>query len=156
MNLIFAFAVNEIDRFENKNFSEASKFLIFKENNGDIYFEASINNPARNKPQPDFPGKVNKEILEILKKWNVNILVARKFGEKVALVNDTFIPVKIEKETPGEVVQILREKLFWIKDEMKADHIEHKLFTIKKGILKTDLSNINTEAKKTSENINLN
>jgi hypothetical protein len=56
------------------------------------------------------------------------------------MVNSHFIPVIVTSETPAEVITTIKKHIKWIEDELKNRPAEFKLFTIKKGILKTSIN----------------
>ncbi len=66
-------------------------------------------------------------------------MVSQQFGKNIKIVNEHFIPVKISSERTDEVIRILTQHLFWIKDEWELKKSNFKLFTINSGILKSSI-----------------
>jgi hypothetical protein len=67
--------------------------------------------------------------------------VSRQFGPNIRLVNQYFIPVKIEEDTPQKAGKVLYKNLKWVKDELNISKSGYNLFTINKGILKLSIKN---------------
>jgi hypothetical protein len=55
------------------------------------------------------------------------------------MVNTSFIPVIVSSETPEEVKLAVKKHIKWLEDELINRPEEFKLFTIKNGILKTEI-----------------
>ena len=142
MDLRFAFAVNDQNEFENKHFGEADKFLIYKFESGSMHTESEEENIYKEYEQEKKHGLKEKGevIADFLKSRNVNILVARQFGENISLINAHFIPIIIAEEKPSEVTEILIKHFTWILDEWEKNTSGYKLFTIKGGILKSAIN----------------
>ena len=138
MNLCFAFAVNEANQFEKKHFGDADKYLIYKQDGGEIILFSEEINKFKSFDEEVEHGSKKKgmAIIQFLKKRDVNVLVSRQFGSNINIVNNHFIPIKISIEQPNEVLKILSKHLHWIKDELDNTTNEFKLFIIKLGILK--------------------
>jgi hypothetical protein len=77
--------------------------------------------------------------INLLERNNIKVLVSRQFGKNIQMVNSFFIPVIVNSETNDEVVSILKKHIRWIEDELNSNPEEFKLFSIKKGILKTSI-----------------
>jgi predicted Fe-Mo cluster-binding NifX family protein len=134
-----AFAVNEKDRFEEKHFSNAGKFLIYEWTDNKLIFEREEINSFKS-TDGDQDGGLNDNcglIVDLLKSCDVKVLVSKQFGKNIQMVNHLFIPVVVNSETTDEVASILKKHIRWIEDELNARPEEYKLFTIKSGILKT-------------------
>lgn len=76
-------------------------------------------------------------IIDFSQSLNVNVLVSKRFGKNVQMVNLYFIPVIVPEDTPVQVLEILAKHMKWIEDELKNKSGGFNLFTISKGILKT-------------------
>ena len=139
MDLRLAFAVNNNNEFENKHFGQADKFLIYKLNSGSLDKESEEVNTLKSYEQNKKHGirKKGEAIIDLLQSRNVNILVARQFGENISIINAHFIPVVIAAENPTEASEILLKHFSWILDEWEKKSSGYKLFTIKGGILKS-------------------
>lgn len=142
MDLRFAFAANDHNEFENKHFGEADKFLIYKFSLGSMYKESEDENTFKvyEQGKKQKLRKKGEAIIDFLKPRNVNILMARQFGENISMINAHFIPVVIVSEKPSEVTEILVKHLGWILDEWEKDTSGYKMFTIKSGILKSAIN----------------
>ena len=139
MKLRFAFAVNNENRFENRHFGDASKYLIYTlEANKMILSSEEINSHKLLDEEHGSQRKGNA-IIKLLKEKDVNILVSTQFGKNIRLVNKHFIPVKISIEQQDEIINVLIKHQRWIMDEWEHNISGHKLFTIKSGILKTPI-----------------
>ena len=136
-----SFAVNTNGRFEEKHFSNADKYLIYEWTDNNLTYISEVTNSFKITDGDHLAvSEMNcGSIIDLLKNSDVKVLVSRQFGEKIQLVNHLFIPVIVNSETPDEVVEILKKHIRWIEDELGRNTEEYKLFTIKKGILKTDI-----------------
>jgi predicted Fe-Mo cluster-binding NifX family protein len=136
-----AFAVNVSGRFEEKHFSNADKFLIYEWTNEEFFLLKEEVNIFKNfeEDQNRVSDKNCISIIDILKSSDVKILVSRQFGKNIQTVNHLFVPVIINSETPDEVVSIINKHIRWIEDELNRNPKEFKLFSINRGILKTDI-----------------
>lgn len=135
----FALAVNQQNAFEPKNFGNADKFLIYEWVNNDFLFLKEEVNSFRDLDDDHENGSERKgeAIIAFLKNLDINVLVSTKFGKNIQMVNTSFIPVIVSSETPEEVKVAVKKHIKWIEDELNNRPEEFKLFTIKKGILKT-------------------
>jgi hypothetical protein len=66
--------------------------------------------------------------------------VSKQFGRNIKMVNKFFIPVIIDKEKREEALAILSHHIGWIEEELDKKGTEYKLFKIKNGILKTNVT----------------
>jgi predicted Fe-Mo cluster-binding NifX family protein len=141
MALRFAFAVNDNNRFENKHFGDADKYIIYKEDNDNIVFVSEEINKFKLLDEEREHGSKRKgnAIINSLKDKEVNVIVSTRFGKNIKMVNEHFIPVKITLEQPDEVINTIIKHLNWIKDEWESKSSGFKLFIIKSGILKLSL-----------------
>lgn len=136
----FAFAVNQSNAFETRNFCNADKFIIYEITGNDFVHQTEIVNPYLSQLQAEESVENGNEIIELLKKHDINVLVSSIYGKNIQMVNSHFIPVVVSSETPDEVIAAIRKHIKWIDDELKNRPAEFKLFTIKKGILKTSIN----------------
>ena len=139
--IIFAFAVTHQNNFGKKHFGDADKYLIYEATQNEMKFVEEKLNLTKNidetaKPEHGSQKKGNA-VIKFMKEKRVKVLVAKKFGKNIKMVNKCFIPVIIAKENPDDVSDILLKHLKWFKDELINKPEEYKLFTIKNGILKT-------------------
>jgi len=139
----FAFAVNQLNVFEPQNFGNADRFLIYEWVNNDFRFLKEEPNRFKDLDDDHVNGseRKGKAIIAFLKNLDIDVLVSIKFGKNIQMVSTSFIPVIVSSETPEEVKLALKKHIKWIEDEMKNRPSEFKLFTIKKGILKTAINN---------------
>jgi len=134
MNLVFAFALNNENQFENCHFGDSHKFAIYQQTGDSIELLTEINNKYRGEKHGD--NKKGNSIIKYLEGYNVNVLVSREFGKNIIMINKHFIPVIISKESPDDVIKILHGKLHWIIEEWNTSSSDYKLFRIKSSILK--------------------
>ena len=139
MNLRFAFAVNKKDQFEKKHFGDAEKYIIFEVRNKSLERVSEEINPYISFDEKQNHGSIKKggAIIKFLKGKNVNVVVSKRFGANIKLINEHFIPVEIALSTPDEVIAIINKHIHWIEDEWEHNNSDYKLFTIKSGILKS-------------------
>ncbi len=137
----FAMAVNNAGHFEAKHFGDADKYLIFEWSMDELHFLKEVINIFKNLDEKQEHGlrKKGKAIIDSLQNLDVKVLVSKKFGKNIKMVNRYFIPVIVYTETAEEVSLILKKHIKWIEDEIANNPEEHKLFTIKNGILKTTI-----------------
>jgi predicted Fe-Mo cluster-binding NifX family protein len=135
----FAFAVNKSDDFESGNFCDADKFRIYELVNKDlVYINAIVNKYKLTAPEQTEGSEENgNAVIDLLHNHDINVLVSSIYGKNIQMVNSHFIPVIVSTETPDEVITALKKHIKWIKDELKNRPAEFRLFTIRKGILKT-------------------
>jgi len=145
MKLRFAFAVNREGHFEKKHFGDADQFLIYEINveQDEVKQVTSLENRIKQQYDEQKHGlpEKGKAIIALLKEYNVDILVSRQFGKNITLVNEQFIPVIITRETPDEVIEVIRRHIKWLEDEKTNHPGSHRLFRIDKGILKLNIEN---------------
>jgi predicted Fe-Mo cluster-binding NifX family protein len=135
----FAFAVNKSDDFESGNFCDADKFSIYELVNKDLVYINAIVNKHKLTAREQTEGSEDNAntIIDLLHNQDINVLVSSIYGKNIQMVNSHFIPVIVSSETPDEVITALKKHIKWIKDELKNRPADFKLFTIRKGILKT-------------------
>jgi len=139
MNLLFAFAVNKNNQFEDRFFGDADKFLIYKIISGELKLTHEIVNEFKyDIKENSFQQRERTEnLIKYLLGNDVKVIVSKQFGENIKIGNGFFIPVIISKENPEEAVGIINEYLHWIEDELNNFSSGYKLFTINSGILKS-------------------
>lgn len=141
MNIKFAFAVIQTNTFGATHFGDADKYLIFKWDGEDVLLQDELINKYKSFDETQEHGskKKGKAIIELLQEKDVRVLVSKQFGPNIKMVNRFFIPVIIYNETIDEVKATLSKHIHWIEDELRLSNERNgfKLFTIKKGILKT-------------------
>ncbi len=138
-NIHLAMAVDHSHNFQSKHFGDADQYLIYEWKNNELVLFSCENNLFQNFDEEVEHGsqKKGQAIINFLKEKGVNVLVSKQFGRNIRMVNRHFIPVIIYSETPVEVLPVLTKHMRWIEDELHNNPPEHKLFTIKYGVLKT-------------------
>lgn len=138
-NITFAFAVSHSNTFETSHFGDADKYLIFEWNGEEIDYKSEVVNDFKSFDEVQEHGSKKKgnAIIDLLQKNNVQVLVSKQFGRNIKMVNQFFIPVIIDKETPDAVLSVLSNRITWIEDELQNTKNGFNLFTIRKGVLKT-------------------
>jgi predicted Fe-Mo cluster-binding NifX family protein len=136
----FAFAITESDEFESENFCNANKFRIYELINKDLVFVIDIVNQYKlTEEHPEISVNNSNAIIRLLKNHEINVLVSSIFGKNIQMVNSHFIPVIVYSDTATDVINALKKHIKWIKDELNNRPPEFRLFTIRKGILKTPI-----------------
>jgi predicted Fe-Mo cluster-binding NifX family protein len=137
----FAFAVNKSDAFESENFCNADKFRIYELINKDLVYIQELANKYNSTADQQTENSFDNgyAIIDLLKHHGIKVLVASIFGKNIQMVNSHFIPVIVSSETPVEVIATIKKHIKWIEDELNNRPPEFRLFTIKKGILKTPI-----------------
>lgn len=140
-NIRFAFAVNDTNNFELKHFGDATKYLIYEFINGNFKLILEEINTLKSVDEESNHGSTKKgnSIINLLKKNNVKILVSRRFGQNIKMVNQHFIPVIIYNNNLPDVLSVLVKNIKWIIDELNNEVNSYKLFSIDKGILKSSI-----------------
>lgn len=134
----FAFAVNSSNILEAKHFGDAYKYLVFKWNGKEIFYESEMTNKYKTLDSQEHGSqKKGKAIIALLKEYDLQVLVSRQFGKNIKMVNSHFIPILVPVMNIDEAIQVLHKHIDWIQDELKNNPEQFKLFTIRKGILKT-------------------
>jgi predicted Fe-Mo cluster-binding NifX family protein len=138
-NIRLAMAVDHLQNFQSKHFGDADQYLIYEWKNNEFVLFSCENNLYKDFDEEAEHGswKKGQAIIGLLKEKGVNVLVSKQFGRNIRMVNRHFIPVIIYTETPHEVLPVLNKHMRWIEDELLNNPPEHKLFTIKNGVLKT-------------------
>jgi len=147
MRLRFAFAVNDKNRFAERHFGDADRFLIYTLEAGKMVLSSEeINNfKSLDLEQEHGSKRQGNAIIKFLKEKDVNVLVSKKFCNNINMLNECFIPVIISLEQQDEIIDILDKHLHWIKDEWENNSSGFKLFTIRSGILKSAIAKQNAE-----------
>lgn len=137
----FACAVNHDGLFEAKHFGNAEKYLIYEWHNNEFNFIREIPNSFNRLDDKKLNGLSTKNMacINLLEQSDIKILVSMQFGQNIQIVNRLFIPVIVNSETPDEVISILRKHIRWIEEELNSKPEEFKLFSISKGILKSNI-----------------
>ncbi len=135
----FSFAVNHSHLFEPTHFGDADKFLIFDWNGSELEQQSELINEFKSMDENQKHGSKEKgdSLIHLLQKNKIQVLVSKKFGPNIKMVNQYFIPVIMDKETIVEGLETIKQNITWIEDELSNNQKAYKLFRIKKGVLKT-------------------
>lgn len=138
MKITFALALNTENIFEKKHFGEADKFAIYSYNNHELSFIEELPNTFKQIENIKKHGSTKKgnAIISFLKDKGVSVLVSKRFGRNINLVNQYFIPVIITEDNIEQVLKVLQKQMNWFNDELKNREENYMLFHIKNGILK--------------------
>ena len=133
-----AFALNNEGEFEKKHFGDADKYHIYSFDNGELTPLFEVVNQFKSIDETAAHGKKEKadQIINFLKSKNVTVLVSRQFGKNIRFIVHHFVPVKVKKESPEEVIEILLKHMRWLQDELTNHPAEYKMFVMDSGILK--------------------
>jgi predicted Fe-Mo cluster-binding NifX family protein len=136
----FAFAVDNNGLFQSKHFGNAEKYLIYEWKDDELFYKNDISNICKSLDEEGH-GLIKKgmAIVEMLKNIGINVLVSKRFGENIKIVNRHFIPVIIYNEKPEEAIHVLKRHIKWIEDELDNSSEKYKLFYLKQGALKTTI-----------------
>ena len=147
MRLRFAFAVNDENRFTERHFGNADRFLIYTLEASKMVLSSEEVNNFKSLDAENKHGSIRKgnAIIKFLKEKDVNVLVSKQFCGNINMLNECFIPVKITLEQQDEIIDTLSKHLHWIKDEWENNSSGFKLFTIRSGILKSSIAKQNAE-----------
>jgi len=139
MNIKFALAVSESGLFEAKYFGDADKYLIYEWDGQNFFMCTELVNSFKNFDEEQEHGSREKggAIIQLLQENHVKVLVSKQFGKNIQLINRFFIPVIIGYETIPEAITKLRNSMKWIEEELSRNTQDYKLFTLKKGTLKS-------------------
>jgi len=137
MKIKLAFAVNAENEFEEKHFGDTYKFLIYDFKNNLFNLVLEQINIYKNLPH----GTKDKgnSITELLKTYEINVLISKQFGKNLQIVNKSFIPIIVSHNTPTEVINIMKKQIHWIEDEWNNHTTNYNLFTINSGIMKSKI-----------------
>ncbi|MDA3818039.1 MAG: hypothetical protein PF486_11730 [Prolixibacteraceae bacterium] len=138
-NIRMAIAVDHSQNLQAMHFGDADQYLIYEWKNNEFVFFSAEKNIYKTYDEKVEHGSIKKgqAIIDFLKDKGVNVLVSKQFGRNIRMVNRHFIPVIIYNDTPGNVLPVLNKHMRWIEDEIQNNPPEHKLFTIKNGVMKT-------------------
>lgn len=138
MKITFAFALDKNDLFKATHFGNSDKFAIYTETGKEIVLNEEIVNTFKDFGETQQHGSLKKgnAIISLLKEKGVNVLVSKRFGQNISLINNHFIPVIIREESPDEVLSVIKKHKKWLKDELKNKKGNYMLFQISSGVLK--------------------
>ncbi|MFA9392904.1 MAG: NifB/NifX family molybdenum-iron cluster-binding protein [Prolixibacteraceae bacterium] len=139
MHIKFAFAVNQSDIFEARHFGDAEKYMLYEWNNHELLLCGELINRFKNTDEEQEHGseKKGEAIIEMLRENEVQVLVSKQFGKNIKMVNQFFIPVIINEDSPAQALLKLKNNIKWIEDDLSNSSRNFKLFTLINGTLKT-------------------
>jgi predicted Fe-Mo cluster-binding NifX family protein len=139
--IIFAFAVNDSNKFEAKHFGDVDKYLIYEYCNQSFSLLSHQINTFKDLDENHIHGSIGKgnSIVKLLKDNNVQVLVSLQFGRNIKMINKHFIPVAIHDHNTEKIFQILSKNMKWIIDELEINPAEFRLFSINTGVLKSSI-----------------
>lgn len=139
--IIFAFAVNDSNKFEAKHFGDVDKYLIYEYSNNSFHLLSHQKNKFKNLDEKPIHGSVKKgnSIVKLLADNNVQVLVSLRFGQNIKMINQHFIPVAIHNHNSENIFKILSKNMKWIIDELEINPSEYRLFSINTGVVKSSI-----------------
>ncbi len=129
--LVCAFASDDGESFNNDHFGDADLYVLYAISNDEIEYIGQINNTSIRVEGHAAPEKA-KSVSSLLKKENVQVLVARIFGPNIKKVKNHFVPVIMKMDKIQEALTILRDNLNEIEIEWKKEGSERKHLTLQK------------------------
>jgi predicted Fe-Mo cluster-binding NifX family protein len=141
MSIRIAVAVNETDESDLRYFGNADKYLIYEFSQDKLRFISEEINKVKERGIEYMPGsrKKGEAIISLLKEMKVNVLVSSEYCPNIKMLNKYFIPVRILPDSSKEIIQAIKNSLYWINDEYKQKPGDFKMFILSKGILKTEI-----------------
>ena len=127
--LVCAFASDDGESFNNDHFGDAGLYVLYAISNDEIEYIGQINNTSIRVEAHAAPEKA-KSVSSLLKKENVQVLVARVFGPNIKRVKNHFVPVIIKMDKIQEALTILRDNLNEIEIEWKKEGSDRKHLTL--------------------------
>ena len=123
--LVCAFASDDGESFNNNHFGDAGLYILYAISNDEIEYIGQISNTSMRVEGHAAPEKA-KSVSSLLKKKDVQVLVARVFGPNIKRVKNHFVPVIIKKDKIQEALTIVRDNLNEIEIEWKKESTERK------------------------------
>ena len=139
MLLRFAFALNHDFTFGKNHFGDADQYLIYQWNEEGFNRIEEMNNHFKTMDEYHDHGsrKKGQAIIETFKEKGVKVLVSKQFGRNIKMVNNHFVPVIVSADTVDEVKSVIYHHVNWLMEEVNNQPERHKLFDLRKGVLKT-------------------
>ncbi|MFA9371508.1 MAG: NifB/NifX family molybdenum-iron cluster-binding protein [Labilibaculum antarcticum] len=139
--IIFAFAVNDSNKFEAKHFGDVDKYLIYEYYNESFNLLSHQTNTSKDLDEKKLDESIEKgnSIVKLLTDHKVQVLVSLQFGQNIKMINQHFIPVAIHDPNTEEIFKILLKNMKWIIDELEINPPEFRLFSINTGVLKSSI-----------------
>ena len=105
--IIVAFATMKDEQIlTNSHFGSADSYVLYKCNSLECKKLQTIKNTTAEERSHNDPGKASS-VTELLKKYNVNVIVARRFGPNLKRVNKNFVPVIVKSESVDETLKTI-------------------------------------------------
>ncbi len=109
MEFIVACATDDKVNFMDEHFGDAEYYCIYKLNSNGYELIETIDNTTEEEEMHADPKKA-KNITQMLKNKNVNVVMTRVFGGNVNRITKKFVSILAKKETLKEELDILVEK----------------------------------------------
>jgi predicted Fe-Mo cluster-binding NifX family protein len=141
MSIRIAFAVTKTDKHGKPYFGNADKYLIYEYFENKLHFLSEEINEIKGLGTGYLPGsrKKGEALIKFLKGMKINVLVSSDYCPNINMLNKHFIPVRIMPLRSEETIQAINHSFYWIQDEWRQKPGDFKLFTIGKGIIKTEI-----------------
>lgn len=135
-----AFAVSNNNKFEEKHFGDADKYLIYQWQGEQFLYQTELINQLKNPDESNEHGSKLKgnNIISFLKDKDVNILVSKQFGKNIKMVNKHFIPVVIASDTVNNACKVLIKNMEWLVERLQKEQDNHKLIDLRTGSVKQE------------------
>ncbi len=126
--MIIACATDDEEKFINKHFGDARKYMIYNINDeGNIKFIKRIINTVDEEEEVHADPEKAKGIKDLLQAEDVQVLLSKKFGSNIIRVRKHFVPVVVKDERVEEGLVKLSKNINKVNEEWKKgksrDHI---------------------------------
>jgi predicted Fe-Mo cluster-binding NifX family protein len=129
------FAVSNNNKFEEKHFGDADKYLIYQWQGEQFLSQTELINHFKNSDESNEHGSKLKgsNIISFLKNEDVNILVSKQFGKNIKMVNKHFIPVVIASDTINDACKVLIKNMKQLVEGLQKEQDNYKLIDLRTG-----------------------
>ncbi len=135
-NLIFAFAVSAAHVFEPKHFGDADYYQLFKWNKEGFEFIEALENPFKNFDETQGARHKGEQISEFLLTNKVQVIVSKRYGKNVQVVNQSFLPVITDSTSRDECFSVLENYIDALLEGLTALTAPFPVFALRDGALK--------------------
>ncbi len=132
----FAFAVSAAQVFEPKHFGDADNFLMYHWDGEAMHFVEVLPNPFITFDEEHGSKRKGVAISDFLAAQDIHVLVSKRFGKNVQVVNQHFLPVMIDKVSKEECFAVLEQYMDDITLELEQKSGPYTLYAIRGGALK--------------------
>ena len=105
----FAFAVSDAQIFEPKHFGDADNFLVYHWDGEAMHFVEVLPNPFITFDEEHGSKRKGVAISDYLSEQMIDVIVSKRFGKNVQVVNQHFLPVMIDKVSKEECFAVLEQ-----------------------------------------------